>query len=810
VLLAATSLIFDPVYPWSLPGYGGPLLAAAVGLVTGLTVLTYLAGRQITFSQFLIVLFLRLAAVALVALLMLRPVWVEERVEVVPSTLLIHLDSSRSMEIKDEFKVQTRWERGLQLLQSPAVKELLDRLEREQQMKVIFYQGDSQTAPLDFAGKPEGKRTNMGYWLWWLNQRHGKEPNLRGLVLLSDGADNDSRYSTWDQASRWGGNKVPITTFALGKQVTKSGQRDIFFVSKKLNMPALVPSKSSFKVNGLVDAPGLANVRVKAQVLFDDQLAKEFPDIVLPNTERDKFRLEVDVDAPAKPGEYKVTLKIVSPPNLNELTADNNTLDSYLTVTKDGISVLWVEGKIRAFEPGEAIKFALTKDPNIRVTYTELLKESKPLTQVEKDWFDLDKKTYDVIVIGDISGSRFAGQHPEVFARIRKLVENGTTGLLMLGGYETFANSDWHNYPAIADILPIKVKDVDPQYAGQLNQRVRVLPTPAGMDHYLLKLADGTQKNKSGRVISNAEVWESIFDKLDGMARLEPVSGTTILAGIEPNPMKSPILVMRLIAGPDTDPESGGRLLAFGGDTTWKAWRRNEAMHPYYERFWQQMIRWLAHQEKLKDKVWVELDTRMILAGEENDLGFSVGFRSPKTHQKIHTGTFTVEIIGPDKKPIPLFPRWDPTQKKTRGYFPDFDQPGEYKLIVKGTGTDEDGTPIDGEAEARFLVHDEDIESQRPAADHQTLQSIAAKSGGQFHEASEENLKAYLEDLLRQSQASNTTRDFLWPDWSRGPDSDRVGDQLSSLGASGMLACYLLFCALICTEWYLRRRWRMV
>ena len=50
----------------------------------------------------------------------------------------------------------------------------------------------------------------------------------------------------------------------------------------------------------------------------------------------------------------------------------------------------------------------------------------------------------------------------------------------------------------------------------------------------------------------------------------------------------------------------------------------------------------------------------------------------------------------------------------------------------------------------------------------------------------------------------------IWPDWRRHPPSDALGDQLTTLWNSTALPCFLAFVTLLCTEWYLRRRWGLV
>ena len=50
----------------------------------------------------------------------------------------------------------------------------------------------------------------------------------------------------------------------------------------------------------------------------------------------------------------------------------------------------------------------------------------------------------------------------------------------------------------------------------------------------------------------------------------------------------------------------------------------------------------------------------------------------------------------------------------------------------------------------------------------------------------------------------------LWPDWRRHPPSRAAGDQFAALAGSGLLFCFMLFVALLCLEWFLRRLWGLV
>src|SRR5581483_10489848 len=162
-------------------------------------------------------------------------------------------------------------------------------------------------------------------------------------------------------------------------------------------------------VRGTVDAPGFENATVRVHLLIDDKeiLAQ---DQKLLRTTGNEVRLMCD--APATPGEVRVTLKIEPLPG--EMSQFNNEISTYLTVTKEGLSVLYVEGKYRAWEP-KFIRYALSQDPRIRLFEAVRLTDEPPPPE-QADLFQFDKQHYDVIILGDLSAKRLSGGNPQVLA----------------------------------------------------------------------------------------------------------------------------------------------------------------------------------------------------------------------------------------------------------------------------------------------------------------------------------------------------------------------------------------------------------
>src|ERR1043166_8373846 len=101
-MFAATYLITDPVWPWSLPGIGvGALMGVALALAA-LTVLTYLGVKKATRRRVTVVVLLRLLALLVALIVILRPSLAQDDDDSrISSKLLIHLDVSDSMNRTD-------------------------------------------------------------------------------------------------------------------------------------------------------------------------------------------------------------------------------------------------------------------------------------------------------------------------------------------------------------------------------------------------------------------------------------------------------------------------------------------------------------------------------------------------------------------------------------------------------------------------------------------------------------------------------------------------------------------------------------
>lgn len=756
----------DPAWPWSTPNFGLPALAAVGLILAFLTIWTYRGAQNSSRRRVAIILGLRLAALLLALLTLLRPSFAFRDDLKTPSTLLIVGDSSLSMNIKDEIDNRSRWATLQRALASS--REQLDRLHDEFNVNVVMSRFAEDVSDYDPEGKAEGQRTDFGRMLHTLHQRYGNERRLRGLLILSDGADNGTLFPAFAEAARWRSIGCPVTSLGLGQKTTRGDERDIAITAVNPE-PSPVPIKGKLTIHANLDAPGFENREVKLRLLLDDKEVKVQVERLAKTVGNE---VAITTDAPATPGEVKITLR--ADPLAGEATTSNNEIGTFLTVTKEGLSVLVID---RLRPELKFLRSALAGDPRIRL-FEAVRQTNSPPPPGEADLFQFDKQAYDVIIIGDVSADRLRSASPSAMAKINELVRDKGVGLLMTGGAESLGG-DWRG-TEVAEALPV---DLD---GTQSDERIAFVPTSEGLSDFVMRLAPNLKDSET--------LWSKLNDRinrtlLDGYTRLgRPKPNAVILARAKDATSGQPLLIRGTYGK--------GRTAALAVDTTW-LWHRlglpksNEGQE-LHARFWKQLVIYLAQQENQGGAVWIRPDVRRISAGGK--LNFSTGLRG-KTGIELPEGQFEVSVIAPGGAPPDPVPTAHERDGQ-RGSFWKTDKPGEYKLIVRGKGKDVDGSDVTGEATARFIVHQDDNETLRKAADYDFLTKLANAGGGKFYRV--DDLPKVLRELEKSSPEAGRDRAVKWPDWQR-----------STLG--GFLpGLFVLFVALLGSEWGLRRYWGMV
>jgi hypothetical protein len=223
-------------------------------------------GRRLTLAL------IRCGIILLVVLAMLRPTLVYTETHKEKATLVLLVDQSRSMQVRDCLNNKTRWASLLATLQDsvPALRNL------SRDFEVKAYTFDAETHSTDVNdGKlvlpeiPAGQQTAIGAALDdVLNQENGKR--LLGIVMLTDGRQQaiyPRDTSAQDVAARLRRQGYPAFPVVFGQSRELGGVQDVAVVD--FPPPASVFVKTEMAIHGEIKISGYVNQPIPVRVLME-------------------------------------------------------------------------------------------------------------------------------------------------------------------------------------------------------------------------------------------------------------------------------------------------------------------------------------------------------------------------------------------------------------------------------------------------------------------------------------------------------------------------------------------------------------
>jgi uncharacterized membrane protein len=665
-------------------------------------------------------------------------------------------------------------------------------------LEVKFYAFDAAARELEHEGErwtlpaePKGDESAIGSVLDDVLRRESRK-RLIGVVLLSDGNQQSPRQALppQDPARRMADLGYPLYTIAFGGDAAGGQARDVAI--KSLVAGPTVYVKNPLNVLAEIQIDGFANDEIPLELSWgqpsDMKVVARRTVKASARSSRVPFEISHTPDAP---GEYKLTLRAV--PRPGELVTTNNQWSTFITVLQGGLKVLYVEGMNRP--EAVDIRRSLQASDDISVDFLQVNQNRKEI----RDAWPIDvgdrfaPQKYDVYLFGDIDAGAFAkkggGIGPaEAYPALKQLratIEN-RAGFMMLGGTHSFGAGRYQLTP-LADALPITMGRLEGQNFDEPIRSdqhwppgpLKMRPTsPRGMQHPVMRLGAGAE---------NAAAWASL-KPLDGANKFMPsdikaraeilAEATGAGGGVAGDNAAKPLLLATTYGN--------GRVLAFAGDSTWR-WARDPGKGSLHRQFWRQAILWLAQKEDEGNSVWIRLETRRVGLGKP--LRFTAGARQGDG-TVLPGAAFTATLQSPTGETTPV--QTIGQDDGTSGTITATDASGDYQLVVEAT---KDGSPV-GRATARFYVEAQDLELDNAAADPTLLDSLAKITepfGGQavYPEG--------LADLLAKLKEAPKSLDVeIHSRWTLGGQTKDGAIILA------------IFIALLGTEWFLRKRWRLV
>lgn len=551
---------------------------------------------------------LRLAILAIVALLLNQPEWVEETRPQEKPAIAVLLDASASMITRDVVAADSP-------TSSPVTREeAIASLKESDIWQPLSERFDVVVQP--FAAPEAGRGTDLAAPL---ADALEKIASLRGIVLASDGDWNDGDPPVETAIGlRMAG--VPVFAVSVG-----SPQRlpDVELLS--LDAPTFGVVGKSVRIPFTIEStlPRTHTAVVTFRASNGDDVAKE---VRIAPQGRTSDSL---VWKPKETGDFTVSLEV--PEQVGETIADNNRLSVPISIREEKLRVLLVESTPRW--EYRYLRNALSRDPGVELACLLYHPGLDKVGGGNKDYIKefpgtLDELSkFDVVFLGDV-GLDDEQLTPEDCRLLRGLVEYQASGLVFLPGMQgrEFSLLD----TPLADLYPVLLDDTQPGGWGSRTPS-RFQLTELGERSLLTKLADSRAEN--------VDVWE----QLPGFQWYAPVirakAGYEVLcvhSDATSDYGRLPLVVTRTFGA--------GKVLFMGTDGAWR-WRKG-VEDKYHYRFWGQVVRWMAYQRNMAKGETV----RLYYSPDQPQLGKTVVLKAnvmEVSGEPLSNGDVAARIVAP-------------------------------------------------------------------------------------------------------------------------------------------------------------------
>ncbi len=541
---------------------------------------------------------LRALLYALIVFFLAGPTLLERRERSLPPRLLVLVDASASMGVKDVDRERTRVEQARDFLlrgekaqareeenrkkeQSEedagqagllaSLKKLYDvQLARYDARRTPMGEGELANLRADGAGSdPVGaiRAALKGVREGQASPEEEQDGPL-GVLMLTDGGDTTETNLASSDAVE---SLPPVIAVGFG---APDAFRDIAVQS--VQAPRIAFQGKEVRIDVLVSVKGFSGRKLPIALRREGRIVKT----QAIDVRRSPLRRLVSFRfTPNEVGSQ--VLSVATPLQRGEMVESNNRVEIPLEVRRDKIRVLTLSGS--PTWNYRFLRMALKRDPSIDLVSFVFLRTSEddpgvPTQNLSLVPFPVDKlfleelKNFEIVVFDNFSAQEYFSNY--YLERLGDYVRGGGA-LLMFGGRQSFSAGAYYRSP-IEDLLPVRLHQQSDYRDGR---RLLAGLTPAGGRHPITQLSSDPEEN--------AKLWTSL-PPLRRINTTTPFGKGQILLSVKEGGF--PLLGTKRVGA--------GRVVSVFSDDLWR-WNfgmvASERTNRLYIRLVAQMVRWLSN-----------------------------------------------------------------------------------------------------------------------------------------------------------------------------------------------------------------------
>ena len=601
------------------------------------------------------------------------------------------------------------------------------------------------------AFKPDGKSTDLAAAVRAAAERARYGRETAAVVMLTDGQNNAGDDPEM-AAKILAGKNVPLFTVGIG-----SGEPPRDIAIAELDTSRVVYLGDEVHVGLDIKYDGYQGASAPARVVEGDKVVSE-KQVPFPEGRR---RAPAELAfIPETVGAHKYVALIPVQPG--ELIEENNRREFTVDVIDDKIRMLYVEGEPRW--EYRFLKNLLLRDKTMEINRIMVTRDAAELPRGTKpDQFPETREQlfkYDVLIIGDIPAERFFPsdlKHIEAFVN-----ENGGVVVMICG--PQFNPESYLNTP-VSEMMPVYGERVTPtdevKRSIQINGFVPVL-THEGEDSPITRI--------SFDKLDNAWIWEKLpplhWQAFIGKAK----PGAEVLLKAPGKEKDDCVLLAVQTYGM-------GKVLLLATDDTWR-WRYKVG-DKYFHKFWGQVMRWATAGKSSGRDTYIRMGTQK----RRYDVGERVEFQAKVSGPDLNPlrdGQVEALVQREDKPAEVVKLEFVPgSEGRYRGTFTGLDG-GRYTVRLNVPALPQN--PSEAHVEIEVLDRP-DVEQVELFLNRPLLESMAKIGGGRYYGAEDARaLAGVIEPTKKRIPRVEEIRLWTWP------------------------PILLLFTAVVCAEWILRKR----